>query len=136
LTAHRVCDSAVLRQATFCNIQSRHQLDPAHHGVSQPNRHGRRDDTQAPVDAKADGESIGGRLGMEVGRTLVHRPAEQGIDQSNNRRVACRLTQAIQLAWPEVAAINRRILGIEPLGVTLGWKKPIQSSIEVSWQGD
>ena len=87
-------DAAVLRQALLGDVELRHDLDAADHGVRD--RLLRREHfAQHAVDAEAHDEAVLVRLDVDVGRAFLDRLGQQRVDQSDDRRVVVAFEQVV-----------------------------------------
>src|SRR6218665_1524069 len=94
-------DARVWRQAAPGNVQMRQQLDARIDGSAQARRH-QFAGMDHPVDAVAHMQAIVERLQVDVGSAQIDDPANDGVDQADDRRLAGQIFQMLD----EIAAIE------------------------------
>src|SRR3984957_15522119 len=79
-------DAAVLWQSFFGDVQTRHDLDARHDGIGD--RFLRTQYfTQHAIDAEANDQTILERFDVDVAGAFFHRFGENGVDETDDRRV-------------------------------------------------
>jgi hypothetical protein len=96
LAPHRVRNAPILRQPTFGDVERGHQFDTTDDGVAQRGRR-RLARTQATVNPETNREAVGRWLHVNIGCALVHGARKQRVYEANDRRVARRFAQLVEL---------------------------------------
>ena len=105
-------DAAVLRQALLGDVEPRHDLD-ARDDQRRDRALGLQHLAQHAVDPEPDHEAVLERLDVDVGRVLLHRLGEQGVDQADDRGLVLAFEQVGRLRDVLREVVEVRLL-LEP----------------------
>ena len=128
-------DPPVLGQSPFGDVELRHDLDARHDGRLKPARWSV-DLVQHAIIAIADAQAILERIEMNVGGARLHATRDQLIDQSDQRRFAGEILEALGVVLERDFGAAREIGRCGLAGAVAVSVEPLECRLEIDRKGD